>query len=92
MKVDQKRIEQYIKKIKPAVCPLCGQRNWSFSNKIFQLIEFEEKGIVLGGAAFPVIPLTCDNCGNTYLVNALLADLIDRPESGEKPQDKEVKK
>lgn len=85
MKANQKRVEKYIKKIQPTVCPLCGHRNWSFSDKIFQLLEFDEKGIVLGGAAFPVIPLTCDNCGNTYLINALLADLLDRPNTSDNP-------
>ena len=27
-----------------------------------------------------MVPLTCDNCGNTYFINALKSGLIDPPD------------
>ena len=79
MKVQQERMDAYLKKINGSPCPLCGQKRWQISNTVFQAIEFDTKGLILGGGAYPIVPLTCMNCGNTYFINALVADLIDRP-------------
>lgn len=80
MKIDENRLKSYTKRIKPTSCPLCGNNHWTFSDTIFQLTEFDTKGIIVGGAVFPVIPLTCNNCGNTYFINVLSAKLIDKPD------------
>ena len=78
MKVNKDKMEIYLKKIKATVCPLCGNNKWSITEHVFQAIEFDQKGIILGGAAYPIVPITCANCGNTYFINAFVADLIDR--------------
>lgn len=62
------------------VCPMCGGRAWSVSNKIFELREFNDGNFVLGGpnsSIAPVIPVTCDRCGNTIFINALSTSLIE---------------
>lgn len=61
------------------VCPMCGGRAWSVSDKIFELREFNDGNFVLGGpnsSITPVIPVTCDKCGNTIFINALSTNLI----------------
>ena len=64
---------------KNQICPMCGGRAWNLSEKIFELREFNDGNFVLGGpnsSIMPVIPVTCDNCGNTIFINALSANLI----------------
>ena len=35
--------------------------------------------MVIGGSALvPVVPITCGNCGNTVLINAIVAGLVNR--------------
>lgn len=62
-----------------ARCPLCGEGNWSVTDKVFELREFNDGNFVLGGpnsAITPVIPVTCANCGNTVFINALVTGLL----------------
>ena len=56
---------------------MCGNAHWEIVDTVFQTIEFDRHGIILNGAAYPIVPLTCANCGNTYFINALVAGLID---------------
>ncbi len=79
MKINQERLNAYLNKISGSPCPLCRNNKWQLNNTVFQTIEYDTKGIILGGASYPVVPLTCMHCGNTYFINALVADLIDRP-------------
>ncbi|RHU95684.1 hypothetical protein DXC04_08415 [Dorea sp. OM07-5] len=80
MKVEQSKLNEYLKKIHGSVCPLCGNNHWNISDQVFQAVEFDYKGILIGGTSFPMVPLTCDNCGNTYFINALKSGLIDPPD------------
>lgn len=62
-----------------ASCPLCGCKEWNATEKIFELREFNDGNLVLGGpnnAITPVIPVTCKNCGNTIFINALTTGLL----------------
>jgi len=77
MKVDQHRLDAYLQTIRAAQCPLCGNKHWGISDQIFQAIEFSYKGILVNGNSYPMVPLTCSTCGNTYFINALVAKLID---------------
>ena len=80
MKVEQSKLNEYLKKIHGSACPLCGNNHWSISDQIFQAIEFAYSGLPIGGASYPMVPLVCDNCGNTYFINALKAGFLDFPE------------
>lgn len=63
------------------LCPMCGQRVWNVSDKIFEIREFNDGNMVIGGpdsSIMPVIPITCNNCGNTILINALVAELVEK--------------
>lgn len=47
--------------------------------KVFELREFNDGNFVLGGpnsSIVPLIPVTCDKCGNTVLINALSTELV----------------
>lgn len=57
-------------------CPLCNTGNWNVSDKVYELREFHGGGLVIGNIPIvPVVPITCDNCGNTVLVNSIVAGL-----------------
>jgi hypothetical protein len=57
-------------------CSMCSKGPWEVQKKIFQLSEFHEGNLVVGGLLIPVIPVTCTNCGHTVLVNALISGAI----------------
>lgn len=62
-----------------ATCPLCGGRGWNVADKIFELREYNDGELIIGGAGtsiVPVIPVTCDTCGNTVFINALSTGLM----------------
>ena len=58
-------------------CPMCGQGPWNVQDRIYQLLEFNQGGLMVGGPVVPVVPVTCGNCGNTILVNAIVAKALD---------------
>jgi len=57
-------------------CPMCGGGPWTVQDSTFQLLEFSEGGLTIGGPVIPVVPVTCGNCGNTVLVNALISGVV----------------
>ena len=59
-------------------CQMCCEGNWNISDTIFELREYNQGSLVIGGGPIiPVIPITCDNCGNTILINAIKAGVIE---------------
>ena len=78
MKVGNLLIDAYIKRVNPGPCPLCANTKWSISSTMFHLFEFNEGNIIIGGdqTSYPVVPIVCTNCGNTYFINALVAGLL----------------
>ncbi len=79
--IDTKKLIKFIDdKWHASVCPMCGGGEWGVSEKVFELREFNEGNIVIGGsnsAVSPVIPVTCRNCGNTVFINALSTGLLE---------------
>jgi hypothetical protein len=55
------------------VCQQCGEGNWTVQAKAFELRQFHGGSLVVGGAVLPLVPVICTNCGNTVLVNAIVA-------------------
>ena len=63
-------------------CPMCRQGNWSVQNDVYELREFHGGNMVIGNSAIiPIIPITCDNCANTVLVNAIMAGSVEKEAS-----------
>jgi hypothetical protein len=58
-------------------CPMCGIGKWSVQGSVFELREFHGGGLFVGsGPIIPVVPITCVNCGNTILINAISSGII----------------
>lgn len=65
-------------------CPACGSSSFTAMPTLMELREFRQGSLVVGGS--PIVPLavlTCQNCGNTLLINALVTGLMENP----KPED-----
>lgn len=84
MTYDKERFLQFLQeKWEQQICPLCQHNEWTISENIYELREYRGKnGYLLDGKIpvpiVPLIPITCDYCGNTILINALLAGVIDK--------------
>ena len=77
--IDQDKLIQTLStKWNTKCCPMCGCNSWSVANKIFELREFNDGNFIIGGhtSIHPVIPIVCDNCGNTIFINPLVAGVI----------------
>ena len=86
-KFDSEQFLNHLKeKWKGQPCPLCSVGNWSVTDSVYELREFHGGNVVIGGGpVVPVVPVTCSNCGNTIMVNALLSGAVEQPtEKGEK--------
>ena len=60
-------------------CPMCGKGPWSVQDRVYQLSEFHQGSMVVGGPLIPLVPVTCNNCGYTIVVNAILAGALPGP-------------
>ena len=71
---DQKLIQFLNQKWGNAKCPLCGHGNWNVDTNIVTLINATDGVMQVGGNYLPLVPVTCMNCGNTILVNAVVSN------------------
>ena len=76
----EKVIKHLQEKWKGAKCPMCGEGSWGVQDSVFQLTEFSQGNVILGGPVIPVIPVSCNNCGNTILVNAIQIGVVKQSE------------
>lgn len=69
-------------------CPMCGKGPWKVHDSTFQLTEYNEGSMVIGGPVMPFVAVICANCGNTVLVNAIIAEVVkpETPPSKEEPK------
>ena len=50
MKIEQKRLDKYIKNLHVSNCPICGKSDWSMTDRVFEvseLIKFQERVTML---------------------------------------------
>lgn len=62
----------------PATCNVCKSNNWNIADSVYELREFHGGGLVVGGGGggiVPLCPVTCNTCGNTVLINPLVAGI-----------------
>ena len=77
-KVDAEKLLSHLHdKWQGRTCPMCGVARWNVSDTIYELREFNQGNFVIGGPITPIVPVTCDNCGNTVLINAIVAKLVE---------------
>jgi hypothetical protein len=77
--VDLNKLTEFLgKKTIQLTCPVCQTKNnWSSTKNLYQVTEFQTDNWIGQGNALPVLPLTCENCGNIVFINAIKAGLID---------------
>ena len=73
----------------PRRCPVCGENTWEINPKVFEVREFFEGGIVVGGHVAPCVIVICKNCSNTLFFNAIQLRLVKKPEKGSESGRKE---
>lgn len=89
MKLNQDQQQKILKKLESffnTPCS-CSGKNWLLSDSIFELREFNQGALILGGessSVFPVIAVTCGSCGNTHFFNAILLGLIEKKDGPKK--------
>jgi hypothetical protein len=73
-----------------SLCPFHGSTRWEVGNVFGQVMSYSPRGLFLGGPTYPVLVVTCGECGYTVLVNAIKAGVVaseqahaDRAQSGE---------
>lgn len=65
-------------------CPMCGQNNWTVDDEIQTPIKVgEKKDVQIGGKFFPIVAVTCLNCGNVVFVNPLVIGAVEDTEKDE---------
>jgi hypothetical protein len=57
-------------------CPMCKGQEFSVGDRAYQLTEYHQGNLVMGGPVVPLVPIVCTNCGNTLLVNAILSGVV----------------
>ena len=63
-----------------AKCPYCGGNHWTVDPTIMTLSPTHIKPHKEGTEMLPVIAVTCQGCGNTVLVNAVVLDVVRKEE------------
>ncbi|HHC6778578.1 TPA: hypothetical protein ACN33Q_004798 [Vibrio parahaemolyticus] len=61
----------------PVACSVCRSNNWGVSDHVYELREFNGGAMTFGGSGgiVPLCPVSCNNCGNTVLINPLIAGI-----------------
>lgn len=58
-------------------CPVCSARQWSILDHFLNgIVFYPGGGMVIGGPSYPHVGLICGHCGNTQLINAVVAGIL----------------
>lgn len=60
-------------------CSQCGHSEWGIGQSPVQLIVGGPDGGIFLGESYPCVPILCNNCGNTVLINALKCGVQSSP-------------
>lgn len=90
-KEEADKLVAYLKeKWKGKSCPMCQTGNWIVQDNCFQITQYNAVAFVIGGPVIPIIPVICNNCSNTLLINAILAGVITPKEKIPPEQNKDM--
>lgn len=79
--IDTEKLLQHLEdKWKDKSCPMCGHLDWTLKDTISEIRDFSGGGLIIGRGQplVPVIPVTCNYCGNTVLINAIVAGILEK--------------
>jgi hypothetical protein len=59
-------------------CGLCGTEKWFFDDVLYELREAQAQHLFQREDAkvFPILMVTCSNCGNSHMINALVTRIV----------------
>ncbi|MFA5056061.1 MAG: hypothetical protein WC562_07825 [Dehalococcoidia bacterium] len=78
-KVNTTEFVRYLKEHwKGRTCQMCGGGDWRIQAAVFQLVPYGDDRLVVGSPNIPVVPVICTQCGNTILISAKVAGLVDK--------------
>ena len=81
-KIVEKEFEENWKNKK---CPFCEGKEWAFSDKIFEIREFQEGSLILGGdsSILPIIVFICEKCSHAVFLSAIKLGLLNNGNKNE---------
>jgi len=94
MIINRNNLDEYLHRINPNKCALCGHNEWTVSDVVFysqELTPSKEGGsIVIGEPSkyMPFIAISCKYCGNTHIINTLAAGIHDFREEDKQEESK----
>jgi hypothetical protein len=70
-------------------CSVCSSRSWTLLDHFVQMPLYHTDGNIYmgGGPAYPNVGIVCTNCGNTQLINAIMAGVLDSGPSEPKKEE-----
>ena len=85
---EQRKTQEWVEtKWNHGPCPVCQTNSYSAGDDLTEIRSFSGGDLVIGSAGvYPLFPVTCNNCGYTLLINALVAGIVslsDNAPSGE---------
>lgn len=83
----QKALAHLNTKWKNKTCGVCEGNNWDIHPELYELRQFNQGNMVLGGPLIPLLIVECTNCGNTISMNAIRAGVVSADESAEGSND-----
>jgi hypothetical protein len=72
-----KKLVEHIQRKWKNGCPMCGARTWDLSG--FSNVGIKKDigpSMALGGPALPCACVICQTCGNTVLINLIVAGVM----------------
>ena|SRR5437868_3677228 len=58
------------------VCPVSGHTKWEVGEYMVQTLPYAGGNLLVGGASYPLIVITCAICGYTFFINAIRAGVL----------------
>jgi len=60
------------------ICPACKSGGMAVEDTIFELREFNNGALVMGGgqSIYPVVPCVCNQCGYILFINHKIVDAM----------------
>lgn len=88
------KAEQWVKEYwtQTQNCFVCGRDNWEIDNTLGAIGTVSYRGSVDFTPVFPMVIVTCDNCGNTVFFNAVKIGLMfDSGDAGDESDEESSK-